>query len=381
MKILSIIALVKKEIKKLFRVPAYLFMAILFPLVLTGAFGLAFGSLGGTGGETQYTIGVVDLDESKWSDFFIGNISENKVLSNTSYQDSDSGQNDLKQGRIDALIVIPANFGESIDSFWQNPLNASTWENTTIELYVDQGSLIVSSAIPPLIQQILLTTLYGEQATSTPQPVQLGAPEEIAAQHFTQFDYMAPGMFAFAAIFLTMIVAEGFVEERTQGILRRIQLTPTSSAEIITSSLIANMITAVLQVAIVFIMAGLMGFNPQTDVFGICFAFGMVLLLALCNVGFGLITATLAKSPGAATGISFAFILPQMFLGTFVPVTVILGQLVPSYYVTDALISILLRGASITSPAILLDLVIMLGFCVTVIVVGIVLFAKFGREK
>jgi hypothetical protein len=69
----------------------------------------------------------------------------------------------------------------------------------------------------------------------------------------------------------------------------------------------------------------------------------------MCNVGFGLITATLAKSPGAATGISFIFIIPQMFLGTFVgfamsPSAQAAGRFVPSYYVTDALTSLLLRG-------------------------------------
>jgi len=381
MKVQRVIALVQKELKKLIRVPTTLFMAILFPFIITGAFGLAFGSLGSFGGETQYMIGVVDLDGSKWSEYFIGNISESEVLLNSNYQDSESGQDDLKQGKIDALIVIPNNFGESIDSFWRNPGNATTWENATIELFVDQGSLIVSNAIPPLIHQILLTTLYGEQTTAAPQPVQIGTPAQIAAEHFTQFDFMAPGMFAFTAIFLTMIVAEGFVEERTQGILRRIQLTPTSPAEVITGNIIANMIIAVVQVAIVFITASIMGFNPQGGFSGIIFAFSIVLLLALCNIGFGLITATLAKNPGAATGISFVFILPQMLLGTFVPVQQDIAQFVPSYYVTHALTSVLLRGASITSPSIIMDFVIILGFCVIVIIAGIVLFARFGREK
>ncbi len=381
MKLQRVIALVEKELKKSFRVPAYLFLAILFPIILTGAFGLAFGSLGGTGGETQYRIGIVDLDETKWAQYFIGNISESEVLLNVSYEDSERGQEDLKQGKLAALLIIPDNFGESIDSFRLNPGNASTWENATIDLFVDQGSLVVSAAIPPLIQQILLETLYGKDATSAPQPVQIGAPSEVAVEHFTQFDFMAPGLFAFTAIFITMIVAEGFVEERTQGILRRIQLTPTSPSEIITSYIIANMFIAILQVIIVFIVAGLMGFNPQGDILGLTFAFLIVLLLALCNVGFGLITATLAKNPGNATGISFIFIIPQMFLGTFVPISTDIAKLVPTYYVSDALTSILLRGAAITSTAVILDLLITMGFCVVVIVVGIALFAKYGKEK
>ncbi|MFX0016809.1 MAG: ABC transporter permease [Candidatus Hermodarchaeota archaeon] len=380
MKIQRINAIVKKDMKKLIRVPATLFMALLFPLIITGAFGLAFGG-GNLAGSTVYTIGIVDLDDSTWSNLFIGNLSTSEVLINQSYDSNDTAQADLTQGKVDAVIIIPDNFGVSIDSYWINPLNASTWENTTIGIFVDRGSLIVSNALPPLIHQILLTTLYGEQALSVANPVTLGNPSGVKSSHFSQFDYMTPGMFAFAAIFLILIVAEGFTEERTAGILRRIQLTPTTSAEVITGSTIAYMITGTLQIAIVFLAAGFMGFSVGTDPIRILFAFILVLLLVLCNVGFGLIAATLAKSPGAATGISFIFILPQMFFGTFVPISSELIKLVPSYYVTDALTSIFLRGAEITSEIVILDFIIIFGYCIVIVIAGIFIFAKFGRER
>ncbi|MHA2298743.1 MAG: ABC transporter permease [Candidatus Hodarchaeales archaeon] len=380
MKFQRVKTLVIKDIKMTVRSPAVLFLALLFPLILTGAFGLAFGSFGSFSGETTYTVGIVDLDGTTWSEYFKSNVSESEVLVETTYTDSLTARNDLEQGKIDAYVILPDNFSESIDSFWLNPVNASTWVNTTVDLYVDQGSMIVSVALPPLIQQIMASTLYGEQSANVPQPVQIGSPSLVAAEHFSQFDYIAPGMFAYAAIFITMIVSQSFTEERQKGILSRIQLTPTSPAEIITGSLIANMITAVVQVAIVFTVAGFMGFKPQGGVTGIAAGFILVTLLALCNVGFGLITATLAKSPESATGISFIFILPQMFLGTFVPVPETIARLVPSYYVTDALTSILLRGAEITSPTILVDFGVIGIFCVAVIAIGIALFTKFGKE-
>jgi ABC-type transport system involved in multi-copper enzyme maturation permease subunit len=380
MKVQRIRAIVKKDMTKLIRVPATLFMALLFPLILTGAFGLAFG--GGTAaGDTVYTIGIVDLDNSTWSNLFIGNLSMSEVLINQSYDSDDTAQIDLAQGKVDAVIIIPDDFGVSLDSYWLNPLNASTWENTTIGLFVDRGSMIVSNALPPLIQQILLTTLYGEQTLSVAQPVTLGTPSGVQSSHNTQFDFMAPGMFAFAAIFLILIVAEGFTEERSAGILRRIQLTPTTPAEIIAGSTIAYMITGIFQIAIVFFAAGFMGFNVGTDPIKILFAFILVSLLVLCNVGFGLIAATLAKTPGTATGISFIFILPQMFFGTFVPISSELIKLVPSYYVTDALTSIFLREAGITSEIVIFDFFVMIGYCIVVVIAGIFMFAKFGREK
>ena len=370
-----------KEIKSLYRIPATLFLAILFPIVLTVAFGFAFGG-GSTISNSTYNVGIVDLDNTIWSEYFIGNISENEVFDNTSYLDSETGESDLAQGKISALIIIPAGFGTSIESYWTNSTNPNAWTNVTVKLFVDQGSLIASSAIPPLIQQLIFTTLYGESASNAPQiPISLGNPAEVDSEHTTQFDLMAPGMFAFAAIFITMIVADAFTEQRTSGLLRRIQLTPTSSSEVILSSVLAYMVTAVLQVGIVFGSAGLMGFSPKTDIVGILFSFVLVLLLSLCSVGFGLIAASLAKNPGTATGISFIFILPQMFFGSFVPGSSEIGKLVPSYYVTDALTSILLRGAAITSETVISDLLVLILYSIVVIMIGIVIFSKFGREK
>jgi ABC-2 type transport system permease protein len=239
--------------------------------------------------------------------------------------------------------------------------------------------MISSNVLPSLIQQILSITIYGEQSTIA-QPVTIGTPSFVESDHFTQFDFMAPGMFVFAVIFITMIVAEGFTVERAEGLLQRLQVTPTTPTDIITSSVIAYMVTALIQVFIVFIVSGLMGFNPQTDISGIVFAFVIVLIFALINIGFGLITASIAKNPGSATGISFVFIMPQMLFGTFVPVPEIIGQLVPSYYVTDALTSVLLRGASITSSTVLFDFGITVVVSMTVIIAGIVIFAKYGKD-
>jgi hypothetical protein len=131
-------------------------------------------------------------------------------------------------------------------------------------------------------------------------------------------------------------------------------------------------------------MVYVMGFRPDVGAGTYIFAFVLVLVFSLSNIGFGLITATIAKSSGAATGLSFLFLLPQMFLGTFVGASLsggaqIAGKFVPSYYVTDALTSLFLRGAAITSTAILLDVVVVSGSCIAILAVGIALYAKYYK--
>jgi ABC-type multidrug transport system permease subunit len=244
--------------------------------------------------------------------------------------------------------------------------------------------MFATQAIQPIIQQILAVTVYGAQPSPTARPIQIGSPSLVEASRLTQFDYFAPGLFAFAAIFLTMIVAQSFTEDREKGLLRRINITPTTPTEFMTSQTISNMLAAISQVAVVFTMAFLVGYRPLGGAISLIFAFVIVTIFSLCCVGFGLITAAISKSPGAATGIAFIFIMPQMFLGTFVSVGLSsvaqsVGRFVPAYYVTDALTSLFLRGAPVSSPTILLDITVLSIVSVMVLLLGIVLFRKYGK--
>lgn len=382
-----VFALVKKDLKRMIREPATLFLIILFPVILTLAFGASFGAIGGTQSAT-YQIGVVNMDPAgpyqQWSQNFLGNLTDTEILKIQDYSSNVTAQADLIQGKIQAIILIPTDFGQSIDSFWNAPTDPSLWVNTTLQLYSDSGSMFATQAIPPIIEQVLVATVYGTQPISTPKPIQIGSPSLVQASKLTMFDYMAPGIFAYAAIFLTMTVAQSFTTDRENGLLRRINTTPTTAAEFMMSQTISNMITALIQVALVFAMAHLVGYRPKGDASSLAMAFIIVSLFSLCNVGFGLITATIAKSSGVATGLSFVFIMPQMFLGTFVgfalsPSAQAAGKFVPSYYVTDALTSLFLRGAPVSSLVILLDLSVVSICSVMALLSGILLFGKYGK--
>jgi ABC-2 type transport system permease protein len=376
-------ALVTKDLKRLIRDPATLFMSLLFPVILTAAFGAAFGGLGSGGDDLRYVIGFVDLDLSNnhlWSEAFKDGIEYTGALIVVEYDDTETALYDLLQGVIDALIVLPIDFGDSIDSYLDHPNDPEFWVNTTIDLAVDQGSILAGAAIPPMVTRVLTSTISGENMMAMFLPIEIGVPTMVASSSFSQFDYMVPGLFSYAAIFLTMNVALAFATERGTGILRRIDLTATSSSEVIMSSVLSNLVVGGIQVIMVYLVSSFMGFKAQSNLMGILYALTIVLFLVLCNVGFGLITASLVNNIGAVMGLSFVFILPQMLLGTFVPASPSVARLVPSYYVTDALTSLFLRGASLNSPVIMYDLLIVAAVSFVTIAIGIVVFNKFGRR-
>ena len=191
---------------------------------------------------------------------------------------------------------------------------------------------------------------------------------------------LVPGLIAYACIFIIMTIAQSFTTERQEGLLKRINTTPMTAGEFMGSHIITNMLIAILQVVIVFVMAVLIGFRPNSGVAGIFLALPIAALFSLSSVGLGLITATVLKTPEAATGISFVFILPQMFFGTFIPITATTRQIatfMPSYYVLDALT--LIFGGDWTNASILLDVGVISIVSVAIVAIGIMLFKKYGN--
>jgi ABC-2 type transport system permease protein len=384
MKLQRVFALTKKEMKKTIREPAVLFMIFLFPIVFVFAFGASFGGVGG--GQPVYQIGVVNMDQTKpqqSSQLFITALSGTEILNIQTYVDNQTAQDELSQGKLQAVMIIPAAFSESFASYQAAPNDPGSWVNATISLYLDKGSLVATQAIPPIIQQVL-AAFAGTNQQVAPSPISLQTASLVEVKQESALDFMAPGMFTFASIFLIMMVAQSFTQDRENGMMKRIRITPTSPTEFMISQVLSYTVIALIQAILVFAMVYVMGFKPDVGIPVYVFAFALVLVFSLSNVGFGLITATISKSAGAATGLSFLFVLPQLFLGTFVGASLssaaqVAGKFVPSYYVTDALTSLFLRGAAITSPAVLLDATAVSVSCVAILAVGIILYGKYYK--
>ncbi len=385
MKLQRVTALAKKELKKTIREPAVLFMIFLFPIIFVFAFGASFGGVGGSQTVT-YQLGVVNMDHGNSmnaSQIFLTALTNTKIINIHTYADNQTAQNDLSQGSVQAVMIIPSDFSQSYTSYQAAPSSPTQWTNATVLLYLDKGSLVATQAIPPIIQQTL-ANIAGQSQQTLQSPMQVQTASLIEVKTTSALDFIAPGMFTFASIFLIMMVAQSFTQDRENGMMKRIRITPTTPTEFMASQVVSYMGIALIQAALVFAMTYILGFRPTVSISVYAFAFILVLIFSLSNVGFGLITATISKSASAATGLSFLFVLPQLFLGTFVGASLssgaaTAGKFVPSYYVTNAITSMFLRGAAITSTAVLLDLAIVSASCVAILAVGVLLYSKYYK--
>ena len=385
MNLQRIFALTKKELKKTIREPAVLFMIFLFPIVFVFAFGASFGGFGGSQPAT-YQVGIASLDQEngqQYSQMFIDSLSSTKIINVHIYDDNQTAQGDLSQGKIQAVVLIPSSFSQSIATYYSAPNSPNQWINTTVPLYLDKGSLVATQAVPPIIQQVL-TRITNQNQQTIQSPITLQTTSLVEVKQASTLDFIAPGMFTFASIFLIMMVAQSFTQDKENGMMKRIRISPITATEFMSSQVLSYMAIALIQATLVFAMTYAMGFKPAVGIPSYVFAFVLVIVFSVSNVGFGLITATVAKSSSAATGISFLFVLPQLFLGTFVGASLsggaqIVGKFIPSYYVTDALTSLFLRGAPLASTTILLDLAVVSVSCIGILIAGIVLYAKYYK--
>jgi hypothetical protein len=140
-------------------------------------------------------------------------LSNTKILNIHIYANNQTAQSDLSQGTVQAVMLIPMDFSQSLASYQAAPNNPAKWTNTTVSLYLDKGSLVATQAIPPIIQQALAAMAsQSQQALQSPFHVETASLVEVKTT--SALDFIAPGMFTFASIFLIMMVAQSFTQDR-----------------------------------------------------------------------------------------------------------------------------------------------------------------------
>ena len=161
------------------------------------------------------------------------------------------------------------------------------------------------------------------------------------------FEHMVPGLFAYAGIMTIFTFASAVTGDRDTGVQRRMKTTPITSGEVILGQMFAYTIVPLLQTAIILIVALLMGFHPIITVGGVIMVFVFMIFLSFCSVGFGLISASIAKDARAAGSLAFIFIVPQQLFGSFIymgEATRVISYYMPSQYVTEPIYRIFFGG-------------------------------------
>lgn len=350
--------LFSSSLKMLTRDRQALFWAIVFPLIFMGVFKLFSGDSSGT------TRLIVSVDAtSERGRILVDALGQVGFLDVTLTPglDEDSARLLVQDDEGDAALVV-------------YPAAPNTPANAVLLMGIRDpiGRQVTSAAIASVVDRVNLSL------AKAPVPISMSTwPVEEKTTSFFQF--VAPGILGMGLMnFATISLASSLSRYREEGVLRRIRATPLSPSHFFMSVLGAHLVITVVQVAVLTLVAQMLGADLFRDVGGLwaplIAVFGTIVFLNL-----GVVVAGRVRGRGAVEGAANAITLPMMFLsGSFFPVSALpeamqrVVQVLPLTHMLNALRGVTIEGESITEqwPSLL----VMLGWTVASFVVARIAF-------
>lgn len=383
-----------KEWKRLFRNKESMFFTFLFPIVMLLLMGTIFGGQSSTS-TRSYQIGVVNLDSNPVN--VNGTISDNGTLGATFrdvlnsanftvYDYTEIGSTDangsalylLYRGELDGILIIPENFTECLSLQYITDIgNGSTIAlpvSVTIDIIVDptdqMGSLIlgqtlrgVVSGFSEIYQQEFINNAiendplfatYAEFMEFLSKPIESRITEgDVAVVDLTWIHYLIPGILSIVVIWAGLVYSsQSIAKERETGTLKRLVMSPVSSATVLLGTYFASLVTILVSVFLAFAV-GVIIFQVTLvwDVIAICV---LTIVVSFSAIGPGLIITSLARNPESAESILVIVAIPlQFFVGGMMPVEILpsfaqsFANALPYTKYSHAVQDIAIRGLSI----------------------------------
>ena len=413
MKFLSIAI---KDLKEILRDRRGFFFILLFPMLFMLVFGFAFG---GMGGNTPHNLAVINYDQgsvlpNNQSVNFGNNLTQ--ILENAKYPNSNvyvfnvtqpsesNADQQLKQRKIDAELIIPQNFSQASVSLINNTISSTTntpsasSSNITSTLiirgdtgYINFGTTqgILTGILSQYKDEIVIDTQNNVRGTPGAQPTEYlnSKVEPIAGTgDYTTFDYLAPGMIVFAIILLATTVAASLTREVDKGTLARLKLSKMRGFDLLFGGLIPWSLVVVAQVIILLAVAIIIGFHWQGGLNSILLAILVGVIGGIASFSLAMIIAAFAKNDRQAANLgtlitvptSFLvgafFPLPQEPIGTFMGQSFQIYDFIPWTHTLNALRSVLTYGGGWNDISFQVGISVLL--TIILFVIGVALFSR-----
>jgi ABC-2 type transport system permease protein len=228
------LAIVEREMRKFFRSPALMLMAMTLPLVQLIILGNAFG-----GKVTNARMGVVDYDHGeealKIHEAFQSVAANIRTFSTVPYTNEKAAQEDVRTGKIDAAIVIPAQYSRRV----------LAGESPHIGLVVDNSDQFVSGSLETEMQSLVDALNAPLVQPKVVQSISLDVVELYPYIEYMKF--LLAGSVALA-MYISVMIGGGmlYIDDKARGVHEGYLVTPITKLELVLGLNIAGAIKAVL---------------------------------------------------------------------------------------------------------------------------------------
>lgn len=369
----------RKHLVESLRQPRVLVLGLGLPVAFMLIFGLAFGQ--GDANET-FDLAYVDQDGGELAQAYLSGIE------NLTYDDGidlvrlvrvgseAEAVEGLQARRQDALLLIPQGFTEGLTATTQTapggPAGLGQPQTTTTP---PAGTHVTVRGDPSFPQFAALSgilesyTAEFERGATGQDPVLQVRSDMVTSRELTGFDFIAPGLMVFAILNLAPQSAAMLARESELGTLDRIRQSPTRAFHLLTGVAGAQLVLAMLSLALMLVTARLMGFQNQGSYLA---AYVIALAAAFSVIGLGMIIAAFARTQQEAANLGVLVAIPGSFLsGSFFTIpgvelftigerTIRLYDVLPTTHAVDALRLVLTFGNRLEEVAFSLGALVVL---------------------
>ena len=249
-------AIIEREMRKFFRSPTLMIMSLMMPLMMLLIMGNAFG-----GKIVGARVGVVDYDHGpqavKIREGFATIAANIKTFTAVDYTDENKAREDVRTGKIDAAVVIPAQYSRRVYA----------QDAPQLGFVVDNSDQFMSGSLEAEMQS-LVTAL-------TAPVIQPRLANSVALQIVELYPYVSYMKFLLPltislAMYISVMVGGGmlYIDDKARGVHEGYLVTPITRLELVFGMNIAGSIKAVLSGISLTVIGSLMAglgviFHPE----------------------------------------------------------------------------------------------------------------------
>ncbi|MEE0901148.1 MAG: ABC transporter permease [Methanobrevibacter sp.] len=375
--------MIKKELISLKRHPGRLISILAFPIIMILLFGY------GMGGEmTDLPIVVVSQSHGDLTDLTLDTIKSTETYHVVEVMDSLSDAKSMvDSGEVKAAIILPSDYDDDssqqkgvtlyLDS--SDQMASQILESSTQGIFYRLSNMVAASQTSVSTQDANITPSLGHSLNNFKDDISLHINRIYG--NIKYIDFLVPAILGMTIMMSCMMgMGSTIAGERETGELARLFMTPTSVSTVIGGKIAAKLLIELVRALILIFMAVLL-FNVSIKG-GFLQTFIVLVIGALCFVGFGIMLSARTSTQEDYAQISLPFSMPMMFVsGVFYPIETMpwilqkLAYIFPLTYLNDAMRGVMLKGQTLGD--VWLDLVVLLGFTLLFFIIGV---KRFNRD-
>jgi len=228
-------AIIEREMRKFFRSPTLMVTAMIMPLVQLIILGNAFG-----GKIRDARIGIVDEDHGtqavRIQEAFRSVEANIRTFVAVPYADEVRAREDVRQGRLEGALIIPAQFSRRYYA----------GENPQLGMVVDNSDQFMASSVQAKMQE--LVTALNLPAASAKRISSDVALEIIELYPYVEYlKYLLPGSITLA-MFVSVMIGGGmlYIDDKARGVHEGYLVTPITGMEMVLGLNLAGAMKAVM---------------------------------------------------------------------------------------------------------------------------------------